>query len=168
MATISSMTQKEFIALLDNYFAEPNKRAKMTMDQVKVLASKLNEKINIPLVRETKEERIFVKIILKIDNFLYDNMPNEFYELWKDTHDGIDDEEAKQLIKRLTKLANKKIDIPYIPEAIEAFVFKFIIGILVNAARKGWDFDSANSASDKIDATKTGDTMLEAMVIDTL
>ena len=71
------------------------------MEQVKELAVKLNEKVNIPLVRETKEERIFVKIIIKIDNFLYDNMPNEFYELWKDSHDGIDDDEAKRLVKRL-------------------------------------------------------------------
>ncbi|MEM6359846.1 MAG: hypothetical protein AAF149_10040 [Bacteroidota bacterium] len=139
MATINELTQDQFTQLLDEYFAPPEKRSKMTEEEVKDLAERLNEKINVPIINETGEEKILIKIIIKIDRFLYNNLPNEFYDLVRSLDNGIDDDEAKRLVKRLSKLANKHIDIPYIPEQVEYIAIRFVIGIIINAARKQWD-----------------------------
>jgi hypothetical protein len=56
---------------------------------------------------------------------------------------GIDDEEAKRLITSLSKLANKHIDLPYLPEMAEYMAIRLVIGVIVNAARKQWDLRRA-------------------------
>jgi hypothetical protein len=120
----------------------------MTMAEIIVLARRLNKKINVPLIKDSKEEKILIKIVLEIDTFIYNHMPNEFYDLIRSLDEGIDDE-AKRLIIRLTHLANRKIDIPYIPEWMEHIAIRFIVAIIVNAARKHLNFDDA---ADKVDA----------------
>lgn len=147
---LTDLTTDEFKELLSDFYAEPVKRNKMTLDEIKDLAQRLNKKINVPLINETGEEKILIKIILKIDNFLYDYLPNEFYDLIRSSDKGIDDDEAKRLVRRLTRLANNKIDIPYLSEPIEHFVLKFVIGMVVKAARKATDFDSVRKNSDNL------------------
>ena len=147
---LASLTTDDFTSLLSDFYAEPKHRNKMTEAEIKDLAQRLNKKINVPIINETGEEKIFIKIVLKIDNFLYDHLPNEFYDLVRSADLGIDDAEAKRLVRRLTKLANEKIDIPYLPEAAEHFVLKFVIGIVVKAARKNLDFDKVRNESDKL------------------
>jgi len=142
---INDLTKEDFIGILDEYFADKMHRYQMTMAEVQTLASILNKKINVPLIRETGEEKILIKIVLSIDTFLYDNLPNEFYDLIRSLDRGIDDTEAVRLIKRLTSLANSKINIPYVPEVVEKFIIKFIITTLVNAARRNKDFHNANA-----------------------
>ena len=167
MKRINELTEDQFKQLLDEYFAPPEKRSKMTDEEVKELAELLNEKIDIPLISHTKEEKILIKIILRIDRFLYDNLPNEFYDLIRSAKDGIDDEEAKRLIKRLSKLANKHIDIPYIPEQMEYIAIRFIIGLIINAARKEWDLHKAKEKlkDQQIPANKKAKSAaLEAMI----
>ena len=143
MPNINELTEDQFLQLLDEYFAPPEKRSKMTVEEIKELAKRLNEKIDVPLVRETTEEKILIKVVLQIDRFLYDNLPNELYDLIRSLDKGIDDDEAKRLITRLAGLANDKIDIPYIPEMAEYVAIRYIIGLIINAARKGWDYARA-------------------------
>ena len=143
MVTINELTEEQFKGLLDEYFASAEKRSKMTDEEVKELAQRLNEKINVPIINETGEEKILIKIVIKVDRFLYDNLPNEFYDLVRSMDKGIDDDEAKRLIKRLSKLANKHIDIPYIPESMEYVAIRLVIGVIINAARKQWDMHKA-------------------------
>lgn len=143
MKTINDLTQLEFTGLLDEYFAPVSQRTKMTEAEIRDLAIRLNEKINVPLIKETKEEKILIKIVIKVDRFLYDNLPNELYDLVRSVDDGIDDDEAKRLIKSLSKLANRYINIPYIPERYEYIAIRFVISIIINAARKLWNLDSA-------------------------
>jgi len=76
-------------------------------------------------------------------------LPNEIYDLVRSTKKGINDEEAKRLISRLTKLANGKIDIPYTPEAAGYISIKYVIGIIISSARKNWDFNKAKDSSDQ-------------------
>lgn len=140
MAKLADLTTEEFQLLLKDFYAEPIQRTKMTQEEVIDLAKRLNERINVPIIDETGEEKIMVKVILKIDTFLYDNLPNEFYDLIRSTDKGIDEKEAKRLVRRLTKMANDRIDIPYIPEIAEKFALKFVIGIVVKAARKKFSF----------------------------
>ncbi len=150
MAILSQLTETEFKELLDEYFAEPQQRSKLTQEEVKALAVKLNTKINVPIINETKEEKILIKIIVKVDTFLYSNLPNEFYNLVRNMDDGIDDDEAKRLIKRLAKLANKHIDIPYVPEQFENVGIRFVIAVIINSARKNWNFLKATEESDNL------------------
>lgn len=148
MSTINELTKDQFKELLDEYFAPPEKRTKMSCEEIKDLAHRLSRKVNIPLVNETGEEKILIKVVIQIDNFLYDNLPNEIYDLVRSLDKGVDNVEAQRLITRLSILANEKIDIPYIPEPAEYIAIKFIIGVIINSARKGWDFNKAKEAND--------------------
>jgi hypothetical protein len=147
MSKLSELTNSEFKLLLDDFYAEPAKRNQMTEEEIIDLAKRLNERINVPMVKETNEEKILIKVILKIDTFLYDNLPNEFYDLVRSTDKGIDEKEAKRLVRRLTKMANDKIDIPYLPEFAERFAIKFVIGLIIKAARKNLNFDKVRAES---------------------
>lgn len=145
---ISELNNTEFNTLVNDFYAEPKLRNKLTEDEVKALAEKLNSKINIPIVGETGEEKILVKIILKIDNFIYDNLPNEFYDLVRSTEKGIDEEEAKMIAGRLTKLANKKINLPFLSEKTEEKIFRYVIELIVNSAIKKHDLNKTLNKSE--------------------
>ena len=137
------LTDQQFEQILADYHAKDEKRQRMTQAEILLLAKKLNEEINIPLVNEMKEEKILFKIILKVDKFLYDHLPNEIYDLIRSLDQGISDKEAEVIIRRLSKLANEKINIPYIPEALEYVIFKFVITLVVNAMRKKWNLEES-------------------------
>ena len=147
MTKIAEMSDAVFndmlSSALNDYFAPAEKRQQLSQSEVKAIASYLNEQIDVPLITETGEQRILIKIIMKVDGFLYDHLPNEIYDLMRSTQGGINDIEAKRLAKRLAKLANAKIDIPYIPEVAEYFAIRFVIGVVVNAARKHLDMEGA-------------------------
>lgn len=169
MNLVADMTDEQFTQLLDEYFAKSEDRKKLTNSEIKALADKLNKKINVPLIKETKEQKILVKIVVKVDNFLYNKLPNEIYELVRSTldGDGIDDQEAKRLIKRLSKLANDQIDIPYIPEMFEYVAIRFVIAMIINGARKKWNLEKALAHADDImiPADKNAsETELESML----
>ena len=153
MPTVADLSIDDFKVLLTDFHAVPEKRSKMEPEEIKELATRLNKKINVPIINETKEEKILVKIVFKIDNFLYDNLPNEFYDLIRSTDKGIDKREAKRLVRRLTKLANDKIDIPYIPEPMERIAFKFVIGMIVKAACKKLNLSSVLNTADNVVVT---------------
>lgn len=159
MKKLAELTTDEFRQLMGDFYAEPIRRNKMTEEEIVDLAQRLNRKINVPIVNETGEEKILIKIILKIDTFLYDHLPNEFYDLVRSIDKGIDDNEAKRLVRRLTRLANDKIDIPYLPEAAEHFAIKFVIGIVVRSARKNQEFKAVRENSDNMDFPESDDDL---------
>lgn len=148
---IGELTPQEYKVLLKEYFAPEPERSKMTDAEIRDLAERLNEKINVPFIRETREEKILIKVVLKIDRFLYDHLPNELYDLIRSLDNGISDTEAKRLIKRLTRLANDKIDIPYLPESVERIAIRFIISIIINAARKNLKLGEAADTMANVD-----------------
>jgi flagellar basal body rod protein FlgF len=157
MSKLADLTTEDFRAILNDFYAVPEKRNKMTQEEVIDMAKRLNAKINVPLIDETGEEKILVKIILKIDTFLYDHLPNEFYDLVRSPDKGIDEKEAKRLVRRLTRLANDKIDIPYLPEAAEHIAINFVIGLIVRAARKAFSFAQVRADSEKMVFTDSSD-----------
>ncbi len=162
--TVAELTTKEFLALFNEFHAEAPKRSKMTEEEIKDLAVRLNEKINVPFIDETGEEQILVKVIFKIDTFLYDHLPNEFYDIIRSSDRGISNKEAKRLVRRLTKLANDKIDIPYLPEAAERIAIKFVIGLVIRAAREKLNFKEVREHSAEIsvpDSDEDMDIMVE-------
>ena len=165
MTTVAELTTEDFKELLSEFYAKPKRRNKMTEEEIKDMAQRLNKKINVPIINETGEEKILVKIILKIDNFLYDNLPNEFYALVRDVKKGIDNKEARRLVRRLTRLANEKIDIPYLPEVAEHFALKFVIGIIIKSARKNKEFKKVREEADKLKIPDSDDD-IERLVDD--
>ncbi|WP_320113588.1 hypothetical protein [Draconibacterium orientale] len=162
---VAELSTEEFMSLLDDFYAEPKKRNKMTEAEIKDLAIRLNEKIDVPFINETGEEKILVKVIFKIDTFLYDHLPNEFYDLIRSSDQGISKKEAKRLVRRLTRLANDKIDIPYLPEVAEHIAIKFVIGIVVKAARKRLNFNDVRARSAEM-AVPESDENIEDLVDD--
>lgn len=130
------LAKAEFDTLLNDYYAEPQHRSQLTPEELQALAERLNRKIDIPIIKETGEEKILIKIILKIDNFLYENLPNEFYDLVRSAEKGIEEEEAKMMVTRLTKLANKKINLPFLSEKAEEKIIRFVIDLIVKSAIK--------------------------------
>ena len=110
----------------------------LSSDEVEILATKLNEKIDIPYIDDKAEQLILVKIVKKIDRLLYRKLPNELYGLVKNSRDGISDEDARQLKSVLATRINKEFDIPYIPEWIEQEILEVSIGLIVNGMRKNY------------------------------
>lgn len=134
MTTITLTTEQREIVK-----AEMDNKIEMLSDEeIEVLATKLNEKINIPFIKEGTEQTIFVKIVKLVDRLLYQNLPNELYGLVKDTSDGISDEDAKELASVLGSRMNGKFDIPYLPEWVEQKLFVMLIELIVDAMRKNY------------------------------
>jgi len=106
--------------------------------EIEKIATKLNRKINVPFLSEEKEQVVLVKLVRKVDKYIYSVLPNEFYELIKNSTDGIDEDEADMIKNRVAKSINKAVDIPYIPEPLEQIAFEFIVGQIINALRKGF------------------------------
>jgi hypothetical protein len=145
---IPEMNNNDFNSLVNDFYAEPKLRNKLTEDEVKALAERINGKVNIPVIGESGEEKILIKIILKIDNFMYDNLPNEFYDLIRAADKGIDEEEAKMISARLTKLANEKINLPFLSETAEEKILGYVIEMIMNSATKNQDLNKVLNKSE--------------------
>jgi len=123
----------------DQIASDMDKQIEMlNADEVEAVATKLNEKIDIPYIDDKAEQLIMVKIVKKIDRLLYRKLPNELYGLVKNSRDGISDEDARQLKSVLATRINKEFDIPYIPEWIEQEILEMAIGLIVNGMRKNY------------------------------
>ena len=112
----------------------------LTDEEVLAIAENVKAKIpfKIPFLSDQTVLTILFKNVRKIDRELYKLLPNEYYELVRNLSDGISSDEAKELIRRLTPLINKLIDIPILSEAIEAAIIEFVLDQIVNALVKGF------------------------------
>lgn len=151
MATIT-LTDAQYQTVIDDFYASKEKRTRLSQSEVVAIANSLNRKIDIPIFfSEAQEQKILIKIVTKIDGFLYDNLPNEVYDLIRSLPEGLEDKEAQLIVKSLSKLANEKINIPYLPEFTEYIAISFVINVIVNAMRKQWDLGKALDAFDTIE-----------------
>lgn len=105
-------------------------------EEVEVLASKLNKKIDIPFIPEGTEQVIFVKTVRQFDRMLYQSLPNELYGLVKNASAGISEKDAEALKLVLGTRLNNRIDIPYVPEWVEQEIFELLLDLIVKAMRK--------------------------------
>jgi hypothetical protein len=145
-----NLSQQEYKRMLKDFFVQTEERKRMSKGEVTSLANKLNEKKDIWFIDEKTEFKIFFKIIMKVDTFLYDHLPNEIYDLARDCDNGLSDDEVTHLTTRLTKLSNDKIDLPYLPEIIEKYILGFIIKIIINSLRHGWNIDLSIEKEDNL------------------
>jgi len=134
MATIT-LTQEQIQQIMTDMYYQSSM---LTDEEVNALAQRVNSTINLPFLGEEKEFVVIVKIIKWIDGQLYNFLPNEYYELIHDAHDGISREEANKIVERITPLINKVVNVPVVPEAIEGLIINMILGIIVHAMVKGF------------------------------
>ena len=106
-------------------------------EELEAIATRLNRFINLPFRTEAEEQIILVKIVKRIDGFLYQVLPNEIYQLVKVAHDGISPAEADEMTERLTKIANRYVDFPILSEYMEEKLLQFVISLIVRAMVTG-------------------------------
>jgi len=138
--TSIKLTAEEHQSIKDDM----DKQVEMLSDaEVEILATKLNERIDIPFLKEGTEQRVLVKIVKIVDRYLYKSLPNELYGLIKVSTDGLSDDEVELLTKILSTRANDSVDIKYLPEWVEQEIFEFLIGLIVGAMRRNTSLMSA-------------------------
>ena len=126
-----------------------NEQVEMLTDaEVNALAEKVNAAINLPFLKEEKEYVVFVKVIKWVDRKLYELLSNEYYELVKNSTDGISKEEAIQIEERLTPLINNVVNVPVLTERQEAKLIGLILGLIIKAMIKGFKLEEKEPASE--------------------
>jgi len=112
----------------------------LSNEQIKVIAKKVNKKIDIPVIGEKFEEKIIIKALSKINAVLDEHLPEDFSSLLDDTKDGFEPGSFADLEKikdNIVSFLNKKIDLPILGEKGERKLFEIVIDIIVDAFRKG-------------------------------
>lgn len=109
----------------------------LTPQEVEKIATKVNDKINLPFLNTDQEQVVFVKAVRWLDKQLYQLLPNELYECIRMTESGINEDEADTIRVRITKTINKLVDLPFLSESQEEKLFGIFIGIITTAMIKG-------------------------------
>lgn len=107
----------------------------LTKKEVEKIATRLNKKIDIPVIDEKIEQKIFVKIVKKLDRYLYGVLPNEIYGLIRLADQGITEKEEQVLKDRLPTLLNKHINIPIIGEHAEREIISLFLDTVLEALK---------------------------------
>ncbi|PIE25523.1 MAG: hypothetical protein CSA60_00090 [Neptuniibacter caesariensis] len=141
--TSIALSKDKYRSLVKDFFTKRSERTLLTRKEKIAIAERLNEKVSLPFLSEAKEHRVLLKIILKIDNYLYEQLPNEIYELIHTMDEGFDDSEAAQLAARLSKQAQDDISLPFLTSHVEYYSITFVLTLLINAMREGSDIKHA-------------------------
>jgi len=129
-------------AQLDQIKKDMTEQVDMLTDaEVNALAQKANQAIDFPFLNEEREFVVFAKVIKWVDRKLYQLLPNEYYELVKDSTDGISKEEAIKIEERLTPLINNVVNIPVLTEKQEAKLIGLVLGLIIRAMIKGFKLE---------------------------
>ena len=115
----------------------------LTKDEVELIASKLNHAVNLPILNEAREQLVFSKLVMLIDRFLYNVLPNEIYELIRDASDGIQAHDLPNIEDNLVSLATEYLNIPFLSRSQEETVYRVVIGLIVRSMLKGNTLDTA-------------------------
>ncbi len=145
-----TLTDQQLQAVLTAINETEIVRQRLSEEQIASIAEKLNQRIDIPFMKERKESKILTNIVRKVDSFLCEALPDEIYQLYQNSQDGLTDDEAKELAARISELATNVIDIPYLPRILEYKAINFIVGVIVNGMRKDWDIEKAKEEVEKM------------------
>lgn len=132
MITIE-LTQEQRDQIIRDY----KQKIVLRREDITRIATKLNKEVNFPLLKEDKEQILLEKIVKRIDQILFDILPEEIYECLKMKENGIDPKEAEEIKERIIRAVNKKIDLPFLNEQKEKNLIRFVIDIIVNAMTVG-------------------------------
>lgn len=146
MADIT-LNDSQFKDLLKEFNAKKSNRQLLTKDEMLAISKRLGEKISLPFLDQQNETQVLVKMVIRIDSYLYDNLPNEIYRLIHDLDQGFDESEAALFAARLSKQAGGTIRFPFLTEHLEYYSIVFMVNLLVNAMREGSNIDHAIKVS---------------------
>ena len=88
----------------------------LSEQQIATIATKLNERLDLPFIGEDKEQQLFEQVLNGVDGTLdqvVGQLPDPVRDIWDRLADGVTDEEAEELIDQLTELANERIDVAF-------------------------------------------------------
>ena len=108
--------------------------------QIKVIATKINKKINLPVIGERFEQRIFEFGLKKVDKILDDQLPPDFAKFLDDVSDGIEPgspADLEAIKSNIVNFINQKVNVPLLGEQGEQQLFTLAIDIIFDALRKG-------------------------------
>jgi hypothetical protein len=113
--------------------------------QITKIASLLNRVIDIPLLSEEFEQILLQESIRLIDEALTRVLPPQFSDFLNQAARGLNSsnqEEFDKFIERLVVTTNKHVDLPFLDEATEQKLIRFILKLIVKAMSKGEDLNS--------------------------
>lgn len=97
------------------------------------IATQLNTQFDVPWVPEGMEQRFLEWLLAKIVPVI----PAPLLSVIVDSADGLTADEVVHHEENLVALANELIDLPYLPEAIEASLIKPVVHQLLTFAVQG-------------------------------
>ena len=104
--------------------------------QITQLADKINEKVNIPILSERREQKIIENLLRRVDDEIAKHLPPALQDIWNKLDDGINAAEAEELGDELTKLINEKLDIPLLNEQQEEKVLGTIVDLVMEVVQE--------------------------------
>lgn len=110
---------------------------RLTSGEIQKISSRLNKKVDIPVLGEQKEQIVLEKIIAQIDNCLYELLPDEIYDTIHMISDGITAEEAGIIKTRVSSIINSQINIPILSEEHEKKLIDEFLNLISLALQKG-------------------------------
>jgi hypothetical protein len=112
----------------------------LSKEQIEVIATKINKKIDIPVIGEKFEQKIIVFGLKKVDDVLDKQLPPDWAKLLDDVTDGIEPgtkADFEAIKNNLVNFLNAKVDIPILGEQGEQQLFSLAMDIIFDALRKG-------------------------------
>ena len=105
----------------------------------KLIAEKINGKINIPILGEKSEQILFQWAVKKTLNKLFDLIPEEWALFLEDVNEGLEADESTldELKFGMATFLNKKVNIPLLKEATEERVILMLLDEVFIALQKG-------------------------------
>ena len=110
--------------------------------QKEKIVALVNSSIDIPVLPESLEGSIFRKAVDLIDEALDTFLPEEIKELAESVKDGIDRDNAKDVVDNLTRFINKKVDIPILNEEQEGKLISIVVDLVVKSLTKSRTLNS--------------------------
>jgi len=118
----------------------------LTTEQIEAIVVKINAKINLPILGEKAEAFVFKMAVKQILKFLENNLPEEWMQLINDATDGLTPQEVDNIVEKLVRYMNAKIDIPLLGEDVEATLFDMVVRLIIEAMTKNKNLESLLAA----------------------
>lgn len=105
----------------------------LSADQIKKVATLVNNLIDVPIVPEFLEQQVFEAAVTLIDKQLDQLLPAKLKDFLNDATMMLDDAHTGDLADRLVAILNKSVDIPLLNDDQEQKVFRIVIDLIIRA-----------------------------------
>ncbi len=121
----------------------------LTEAQKNYLVDKVNKKVNLPILGERGERKVFTVAIDKVLEKLRKELPEEIQTYLNEVSDGFvpgGEGDMQDAIESTVDVLNKEINIPLMNEEKEGKLFTIVVETLFDAMQKGKKLPSSNEA----------------------